>query len=171
VTLPVVIVSFNACVQPWRGLHRYLSESGKLIFSFHDQPHTRSETKPPAEDKINMKCYLLSDSGGSDELVWSNGGIMINRAKLKKLGCLTSEKNLVCMHVHAISLQYLWIYQSHLFPSALYINYIVLVPSFWPSLGVYIWHCLHFTPLYIGQCEYECAHLMMAKRPKQIIDN
>jgi hypothetical protein len=83
-----------------------------------------------SEDKVNdIMCYLLSDSGGSDKLVWSSGGIMINREKLNKLGCLTSEKNLMCV----VSLWYLWIYQLYLFPSALYMNYLVLVPAFWPS--------------------------------------
>jgi hypothetical protein len=123
------------------------------------------------EDKIHIMCYLFSNSGGSDKLVWSNGGIKINRAKLKKLGCLTSEKNLVCMNVCIVSLGYLWICQLYLFPSALYLNYLLLVRAFWPSLGVHIHHCLHCTPLYIGQREYDCAHLMMAKRLKHIVDN
>lgn len=41
----------------------------------------------------------------SDKFVRSNGGIVINRAKLKKLGCLTSDKKLVCMHVCLVSLR------------------------------------------------------------------
>jgi hypothetical protein len=125
-----------------------------------------------AEDEI--MCCLFSNSGGTVRWVWISGGILISRAKLKKLGCLTREKNFACVHVRACHWNICEVtnciyFCQHFCINTLYINYLLYVPAFWPTLGMHIHHWLHCSLLYIGQCE--CKYLMMAKRPKHVLDN